>query len=371
MRKTSPIRLRLAPKQVRPFPVAGATETDLSLLGVTFQAGAVADLCQASGYSMDAAPAFVTAANAGLPVQFMQTIVPQVVQIVTAARKIDTLVGRIIIGNWHDEEIVQPVVEPTGRARPYGDSTDVPLSAYNTNFVPRTVVRFEQGAAASLLQDERASAAHLNALAIKRAGAANSLAIEHNHIGFYGYNNGDCRTYGFLNDPNLPAYVTAPATGASSATYWRDKDFDAITGDIRLACNLLRVQSGDQIDPMKDSLTLALPTSCIEELNKINTFGLSVRRWLADTYPNVTIESAPELDKANGGLGVMYLYADTVPGYEEGGRQRVLDQMVPAAVRLIGVEKRAKGDVELYSSATAGFIVKTPYGIVRLTGISE
>ena len=371
MKRQSPQRLHLTAKQVRPFSVAGATEDDLSLLGATFAAGAVADVCAGCGYTMDSAPAFVTAANAGLPVQFLQTIIPQVVQIVTAARKIDDLVGRTVIGNWHDEEIIQPVVEPTGRARPYGDSTDVPLSAYNINFVTRSVVRFEQGAAASLLQDERASAAHLNALAIKRAGAANSLAIEHNYIGFYGYNDGNCRTYGLLNDPNLPAYVTAPGTGASASPLWRDKDFEGITGDIRLACNLLRVQSGDQIDPMKDKLTLALPTSCAEELNKANTFGLSVRRWLADTYPSITIESAPELDKANGGLGVMYLYAETVPGYEEGGRQRVLDQLVPSTVRLIGVENRTKGDVELYSSATAGFIAKTPYGIVRLTGISD
>ncbi len=63
----------------------------------------------------------------------------------------------------------------------------------------------------------------------KRESAGLALEQQRNAVGFYGYNSGNNFTYGFLNDPNLPAYMTVAATGTGSSTLWSTKTFLEIT----------------------------------------------------------------------------------------------------------------------------------------------
>jgi hypothetical protein len=44
-------------------------------------------------------------------------------------------------------------------------------------------------------------------------------------------------------------------------------------------------------------------------------------------------------------------------------------QVVPAKFQALGVEKQAKAYVEDYANATAGCMLKRPYGVVRYSGI--
>jgi hypothetical protein len=367
--KNTQVHLRLAPRQVRPFSMDGASLADLNLLGVSFKPEALQSLREVyKGFSLDEGPAPITLAGTGAPIQFLQTLLPGTVRTVTAARKIDKLVGRSIAGKWHDEEIVQTVVELTGKPRPYGDYAAGPLSGYNVNFERRTVVRFEMDMEVPALEEERAAAYRQNSGELKRAAIAQALAIEHNAIGFFGYNDGECKTYGFLNDPSLPNYQTAPA-GAGGGTEWSGKTFAEITEDLRLAAAALRLQTREAADPEETPCVLALASGAREYLNVTNEHGITVKQWLKENYPRWRIESAPELDGANGGLNVFYLYAETVPGAGENGNQKVVEQYVQAALRLLGVERRAKGSYEVYSSATAGIMWRTPFAVVRFTGI--
>lgn len=370
------IHLRLHPRQVRPFGMDGANMQDLALLGLQFPADRLASLMdaygpRARGYSMDglpAGPAPVTLGSAGVPVQFLQHFLPGTIYAVTAARKIDDIIGRSIAGNWHDEEIVQPIVELTGRARPYGDYSPGPLANYNTTFEGRTIVRFETDFEVKVLEEERAAEIRMNSGELKRSAASTALMIEHNRVGFYGYNDGDGRTYGFLNDPNLPNYQSVPA--GLGGTMWKDKTFKEITGDLRMAASALRDGSSGLVQPDKNSCTLALPDSVVDYLNVSNEQGSkTVKEWLKDNYPNWTIESAPELNNANGGQNVFYLYANEVPGPGDGGTQKVVEQYVPTVLRLLGSERRAKGIYEAYSSATAGTMWRQPFAVRRFTGL--
>ena len=102
------------------------------------------------------------------------------------------------------EEIVQGILEPIGNALPYGDYTNVPLASWNTNFVRRTVIRFEKGIKVGMLEEARASRIRISTSSEKRASAALSLEIQRNLVGFNGFNGGNNLTYGFLNDPSLP-----------------------------------------------------------------------------------------------------------------------------------------------------------------------
>ena len=301
------------------------------------------------------------------PIQFLQNWLPGFIKVLTAARKIDELIGIETIGNWRDEWVVQGMVEPMGMIDVYKDSTNVPLADWNVNWEQRTVVRFESGVLVGRLEQARAAAAMINSDAEKRAAAVLRLEIWRNLVGFYGFNSGNNNTYGFLNDPLLSAYVTV-AAGAAGST-WTVKTFLEITQDIITGMNTLQTQSQDVIDPYEQNTTLAIPMTKAQQLSKMNELGtLDVRMWLAKTYPKCRIVSAPQLAAANGGADVFYIYADTV---EDGGTddKRVFAQIVPVKFMALGVEQRAKSYIEDFTNATAGAFLKRPYAVVRYTGI--
>lgn len=343
----------------------------LALLGVHFGADhrQVVDnlsrMAVAAG-AMDAAPDLqptVYAGNVGAPIQFLQKWLPGFVRTVTTARKIDELVGKMTAGDWADEEVIQGSMELTGLAAPYGDYTNVPLASWNFGFERRTIVRFEEGLRVGKLEEARSAKIGVSSGASKRAAAALALDIQRNRVGFFGYNAANNRTYGFLNDPSLPSYVAV--TGAA----WTSATFLVITAQLRTALAALRTQSGDTVDPNTTPITLAVASNRVDYLSVTSDFGNSVKDWLTSTYPNVRIVSAPELNGANGGANVFYMYADSGPdnGSDDGGQTMV--QIVPSSFMLVGVEQQAKAYVEDYANATAGVLVKRPYNVVRYTGI--
>jgi hypothetical protein len=331
----------------------------------------VAELFDGSSkFTGDAAfTAPATVASIPTPLQFLQTWLPGFVKIMTSARKIDDIVGIKTVGSWEDAEIVQGVIEPAATAAEYGDYTNIPLSSWNTAFERRSLVRGELGMAVGLLEEGRASAMRVSSANEKRQGAAIGLEIMRNAIGFYGWNNGVNRTFGFLNDPNLPAFITSSVTNG-----WANGTFQQIIGDIRAAIIQLRTQSQDIIDPEKVEMTLALPTNHVDFLSITTDYGVSVRDWLKDTYSNIRVVSAPELNSVlvnSANVAVFYLFAEDIDssldGSSDGGE--TFAQLVQTKFTTLGVEKRVKSYVEGYSNATAGVLCKRPWAVVRVAGI--
>lgn len=342
----------------------------LSMIGVGLDDRSLRQMAAAEGVAMDAnvLTPTINAGTMAVPAQFLQTWLPGLVRTITAARKIDRLVGISAGGSWEDEEVIQTVIEPTGSAQPYTDMGNLPLSSWNPSFERRTVVRFEDGMKVGKLEEARASRMNVSSNAEKRQSSALALELLRNRVGFYGYNGGANRTYGFLNDPALPAYVTVPATGTGSTTTWSTKTFLQIVADIRLAAAALQIKSGDNIDPSQTALVLALPTGLNQYLSVTSDFGVSVRDWIKQEYPKLRVETAPELTSANGGANVFYLYAETVDDASSDGGA-VFAQVVPTKFQTLGVEQRVKGTVEGFTNATAGVFCKRPYAVVRYSGI--
>lgn len=320
---------------------------------------------------LDAAPALqptVYANTITTPVQFLQNWLPGFVHTVTQAQTIDEILGVTTAGDWEDEEVVQGVLEPTGLAQLYGDYTNVPLASWNLGFERRTIVRFEEGLRVGVLEEARAGKVKVNSAATKRGAAATALDIQRNRVGFYGFNSGDNRTYGLLNDPNLPAYVNV-AGGT-----WAGKTFLQITADIREAVGALIVQAGGHVKAGPNAqnatpMTLVLPLGSDNYLSVTSDFGNSVATWLKDTYPNMRIITAPEFAGANGGANVFYLFAERInDGNSDDGGQTFI-QVVPTKFKTVGVEQQAKAYVEDYSNATAGVMLKRPFLVVRRSGI--
>lgn len=336
---------------------------DLSRIGIHFDRRSMA---------FDSLTAPLLTASNPTWAQYLQTWMPGFVAMLTTPRKIDELIGVGTIGNWEDEEIIQKTAEHTGKARLYGDYTNVPLSDFGVGAERRGVVRFEMGAQWGKLEETRMAKIDADIAGEKRAAAALALDIVRNDIGFYGYNDGDYRTFGFLNDPNLPAYVAVPdgAIGGGTPKHWSGKTFLEITRDLRLLMAGLLSSSKGIIDPRATPTTVALPLNATPYLSVTSDYGVSVEDWFKKTYPSARIVSATELEAANAGAGVMYAYAETVDDGLSTDDKRVFTQMVPAKAFQIGTESHAKYMLEVWGNASAGVMLKRPYAVYRMTGIS-
>ena len=321
-------------------------------------------------FGMDAYPTVqqpLTTPSTSTLVQFLQNWLPGVVKILTAARKIDAIVGISTVGSWEDEEIVQPILENTAFAVAYGDTTNVPLMNWNLNFQARTVWRGEAGLRVGVLEERRAARQRVNSGETKRESAGLGLEITRNAIGFYGYNSGNDSTYGFLNDPALPAYNEV-ATGALGYT-WSVKTYLEITADIRTILVQLQIQSQDTIEPGKTPITLAIATAAVGYLSVTSNYGMSVWGWIKQTYGDtVRVVSAPQLNAAHAGDNVIIGFAETVDDLSSDDR-RTFIQVVPSKMQTLGVQKLAKGYEEDYSNATAGVMCKRPYAVYRAYNI--
>ncbi len=313
-------------------------------------------------FGMDSAP-LQTLPSISNAAQFFQYWAPEAVETVTQARTIDNLVGRTVAGSFEDEEIITTILERTGTARPYTDTANIPLASWNQNFEARTIVRYEAGLEIGYLEQMRASRMRIDDHKQKADACAEALDIARNELGFYGYANGTNRTFGFLNDPSLPAYNSV-AAGAGGGSAWSEKTFDEISSDIITAVQNLVTQMRGHFNPQRDAFVIALSLASSQYLNVRNSLGTqSVMQWLNETYPAARIEAAPELDGANGGSNVFYLYAEKIKGKD------VFKQYVVDVLRLIGMEKKTKVFVEDYANALAGVIVQYPIGVVRYSGI--
>ena len=370
MPELSKVHSYLSGRKVRALEGFNASEYEaLNRIGINLNKSMAMDMAKRyNSYAADAGlQPTVTTGSIGTPVQFLQNWLPGFVFTITAARNIDDFVGLMITGSWEDEQIVQGVLERTGYSSVYDDYTNVPLSSWNTNFNTRTVVRFEEGMKVGVLESARAARMRVDDSGMKRESAALALEIIRNSVGFFGFNSGNNNTYGLLNDPGLPNYVTVPV-GASSSTLWSTKTFLEIAKDIRSAIVALRNQSQDVINPEKVDITLGVATDAVDWLSTTSDFGISVRDWLKQAYPRVRVVSAPQLNNANGGANVFYLYAEKVDDSSTDGGL-VFIQPVPSKFQVLGVQQLAKAYEEDYSNATAGVMCKRPWAVVRRSGI--
>lgn len=364
------IRFRLAPSEVQGFAIDKETKLDdLRTLGIdaTEQALAAMDELGAelggSGKAMDAAPAPVTTPSNEFALQFLQHFFTDPIMVVTQARVADKIFGRSFAGAWEDEEVVLPIVERIGQARPYTDAGNIPLASFNANYEARRIFRAELGLRAGVLEMRRAAKQRLDPLGYKRSAVAEALAIIANDIAFNGYNDGLGRTYGGLNDPSLPNYVNVAATGTGGATQWSTKSFAQITADLRDAVRALRMRSGYNFNPNADAFVIAVAGSAVDYLNTATDYNMSVMDYIKKTWPNARVEAVPQFVGANGGADVFYLIADRI------GNKPVVDQVMQQALFLVGITPEAKGNTEDYSNATAGVLFSQPIGVVRFSGI--
>lgn len=308
--------------------------------------------------------------NFGTPVQFLQEFLQGVVHILTTSREADELAKLAPAGKWSDEEVVQRVHEHLGTPVLYRDAGDTPAANFSQVFDRRTIVRFELGLENFILEEERMASTGANSATEKRAAVAYALEILRNQLFFFGFNNGDNRTYGFLNDPNLTAYTTV-ATGGGGGTDWSSKTPAEIAADLNTAGAALRSQSGNNVKLERQRIIIAVAASSYEYLNKSDSSNgapFTAMKWLKDSYPSATVLAVPELDAADGGENAFYMYAESLAGSGTDDGSTII-QLVPEKFRALNVVPTNKGSKEAYTNACAGALIKRPYAVVRFSGI--
>lgn len=228
--------------------------------------------------------ALTTAANVGIPSALVTYIDPTVTEILFSAMNAGRLAPEVKKGDWSDKYMRFNVTEYSGSVTPYSDhgeniASDVNIeSPERENFVFQTVIRYGD------LEEATVARQRLSLASEKQKAAATILAKAHNK--FYLYGVAGKKTYGLLNDPNLPVSASPNSITIGGSTYstWADKaGNDAanasnhVYNDVLKLWNTLCANNGGNIDA-DSPIVLAVSNARASYLNALNTYGLSAAK---------------------------------------------------------------------------------------------
>lgn len=294
--------------------------------------------------------------NTTVPAYMNMYANPRVIEVLTAKRNYRAIAPEVKNGDWTTAFTQFRALEFTGETTPYQDYDANGQANVNTNFPTRKQYRFQTTLRVGDLEQDMNADAKIDLFAEKQKSAALLLEIAFNKYAFYGVSG--VGIYGLLNDPNLNADET-PTTGAGGNT-WALKTADEIMADFAKMFSKLYERSNGWIDD-STATKLVIAPSCLAELNKVNAFGISVKKMLADTYPNMTIVSAPEMATGNGNLAM--ILAEEIEG------QPVVEFGYTEKYKAHSIIRESSSMHQKISAGTYGAIVYYPFAIVTMLGV--
>jgi hypothetical protein len=312
--------------------------------------------------AMDAQPPLVTTPNAGIPAFFTQLVDPEVVRILQTPNKGAEVLGEQKKGNWVDQTIFIPVVENTGEVSSYGDFNTNGRSDANEQWEQRQSYLFQTIIEYGDLEVERAGAAKLDLVSEKQTASAKTLDKFMDltyHLGVTGLQN-----YGLLNDPSLSAALT-PSTKAAGGVKWVNAGIVNATAaevyvDFQMLFNQLTNVSGGTIDA-NTAMTLVTPNTVNAALTAVNSFGITIRAFIKESFPNVDYVVDPRY--ATTGGNVIQLIAKEFDGKKTGYcgfNEKSRDHQIVRALSSYA-QKRTAG--------TWGAIIRYPVAIAQMIGV--
>ena len=282
-----------------------------------------------------------------------------VIEILTAPRRAREIFGEEKKGDWTPPYMKWRVDEMTGKTEPYSDYANGTTSGVNSEWQTRVQYVFQTSITYGDFEVEMSSTAKVNLAASKQRAAANVIDIDQNR--FYLLGVAGKEIYGILNDPNLPAAITAEATGTGSSTKWADKTTVQIYNDVLALFAQLSEQSSGLID--KDTpLKLCLSPELAVRLGAATDFNVSVLDMLKRYFSRIDIVTVPELHSMTAGE-TMFLIAPEVNGQRSGtlafGEKMRAGRVVPD---LSSFRQKFVG-------TTYGGIVLMPFAFAQMTGM--
>ena len=303
--------------------------------------------------------ALITTPNTTVPAELLAYIDPMVIEILTAPRRAREIFGEEKKGDWTTPYMKWRVDEMTGKTEPYSDYANGTTSGVNSEWQTRVQYVFQTSITYGDFEVDMSSTAKVNLAASKQRAAANVIDIDQNR--FYLLGVAGKEIYGILNDPNLPAAITAGATGTGGSTKWADKTTVQIYNDVLALFAQLSEQSSGLID--KDTpLKLCLSPELAVRLGAATDFNVSVLDMLKRYFTRIDIVTVPELHSMTAGE-TMFLIAPEVNGQRSGtlafGEKMRAGRVVPD---LSSFRQKFVG-------TTYGGIVLMPFAFAQMTGM--
>ena len=304
------------------------------------------------------ADAAVLDPNATVPAYMRTYANPRVIEVLTAERAYRKIAPEVKNGDFTTAYTQFRAIEFTGSTTPYGDYDGNGVAGVNTAFPVREQYRMQTTIKVGDLEQMMNAEAKIDLFAEKQKSAAIALDIDFNKIALYGV--AGKAVYGLLNDPSLNAALTPISVGGVTA--WSGKDATQQMDDLNKLVGSLYAQAGGHIDDSTKTKLLVSPTASAL-MNKVNTYGITMKKMIADTYPNMEIVTVPELYNSTLQTSTIMLMAEEVmgqPTVEFGYADKYFAHEIVR--ELSSLEQKV-------SAGTYGAIVQLPFAIATMTGI--
>lgn len=305
--------------------------------------------------------AMVTTANSLVPAEFSAFIDPMVIEILTAKRNATKIFDEAKKGDFATSYEKFPMEEFTGNTIEYDDYSNGGVAGVNFVWPAREQYRFQTTLNYGDLESSVMATAKINLASKKQQSAARVIEIDSNRFYLYGVSGRNI--YGLLNDPNLPAAITAGTAATGGSFLWSSKTTKEIFEDIlKLYGELLKNGNGN-ID-MDSDLCLIVPPALSVQLGKATDYNVSVQAML-DKYFGGKLEIIllPELYNTSTQVNTVMMIARNVMGTPTG--QFAFSEKVRAG-RVIPAESSFR---QKYTSTTYGCILYRPFAIASMTGV--
>lgn len=244
----------------------------------------------------------ITAPNAGILAMFTTYVDPRVIEIAVEPMKAAQIFGETKKGTWVDDNLQFPIAESTGEVSSYDDFGTNGMSGANVNWENRQPYHYQTIVEVGEREVERAGAAKLDWVARKQIAAALVLNKFQNKSYFFGVSG--LANYGLLNDPSLSASLPGSDWDALTA----EQVFASIQGALY---GRLIGQTKGLIDRDFAGVLLLSPQNEVNLL-KTNQYNVNVVDQLKKNFPNLRIETAPEMSTVAGEL--VYLIVEEYEG---------------------------------------------------------
>lgn len=305
----------------------------------------------------DAQPGLLTATSAGIPYALTNIIDPEMIRIITQPMRATQIIGEAKKGDWTTLSAQFPIAEPAGQVSSYGDFNNNGTTDANFNWVPRqsyhyqTILRWGERIAAMW------GAASINYKGELDRSAALVMGKFQNRSYFYGI--AGLQNYGLLNDPSLIAAIT-PATKVGGGATWVNATAQEIFQDVLALYVQLQTQMGGNLD-MSEPMRLVLSTARYPLLSKVSQFNVSALTTINQTFPNLTIDTAPEYSTTGGEL--MQLILPSFEGVQT-GYGAFTEKM-----RAHPLVQQLSAFMQKLSAGTWGAIIRRPIAVAQMLGI--
>lgn len=315
-------------------------------------------------YAMDAQPTLVTNPNAGIPSWLTQFVDPDVVRVLQTPNMGARILGEQKKGSWTDQTAWFTMLENTGEVSSYGDYNANGISDVNAQWESRQSYLFQTHITIGDLEVDRAGLARLNLVSEKNIAAAKTLdkfADYTYHFGVQGLAN-----YGILNDPSLPSALTPTTKAASgSGTKWVyngqvTAQAQEIYADFQMLFTQLASQTFGVIDE-NTSFVLVFPNSVAGALTAVNQYGITIRDYIKQSFPNVEFIIDPRYATTAG--NVVQLWARQFDGNDTGYcafNEKMRDHRF---------EYKTSNYLQKKTSGTWGAIIRYPLAVAQLIGV--